>query len=79
MTCKYSFLQFPMLNADEATCHQCKFEFCWESLASWMEIYNAGTKEYNHSAHKEGCFFRASEYQSNGIHGESVETALHIP
>lgn len=83
--CFHMICKTPNLLKSEAfllmgfTGRQCKYEFCWECLASWTEIYDAKTRAYNHNAHKEGCFFRTSDYQSNGIHGESIKAALHIP
>ena len=41
------------------TCTKCRFEFCWECLAPWKDIFPR--EGYRLEGHREGCFFRSEE------------------
>lgn len=40
-------------------CTRCRFEFCWECLAPWGDIFPVGG--YRFEGHRVGCFFRSQE------------------
>jgi hypothetical protein len=63
------------------TCSRCRFEFCWECLADWREIFvpGEGGGFLKADGHREGCFFRAEEAPlPTQIMGQDLESGLRI-
>ena len=57
------------------TCARCRFEFCWECLAPWGDIFPRGG--YRFEGHRVGCFFRSGEAPRPMIlAGETVGDAV---
>ena len=57
------------------TCGKCRFEFCWECLAPWADIFPADG--YRSRSHREGCFFRSEEApRPMLVAGETVGDAV---
>jgi hypothetical protein len=58
------------------TCRECNFEFCWECLADWKDIYK-GAGRYDWAGHNVGCYFRArSVPQPTTIMGNTIHEAV---
>ncbi|KAF5722705.1 e3 ubiquitin ligase ARI7 [Fusarium mundagurra] len=53
------------------TCTLCRHEFCWECLASWSDIMPR-SRQYNQSAHRDGCYFKSSNQQPTQVTGEHI-------
>ncbi|KAF5981890.1 e3 ubiquitin ligase ARI7 [Fusarium coicis] len=57
------------------TCTLCRYEFCWECLASWSDIMPRSGR-YNQSAHRDGCYFRSSNQEPTQVTGERIPVSF---
>ncbi|KAI3324212.1 hypothetical protein HD806DRAFT_62813 [Xylariaceae sp. AK1471] len=57
------------------TCRQCSYEFCWECLASWDNMFVG--RQYTRDGHADGCYFRGDRaWLPTMVDGPDLEDAL---
>lgn len=59
------------------TCRSCAFQFCWECLAPWSDVYDASTNTWTPQGHRDGCAFKVDNSPTpTSVTGNTIEEAL---